>query len=519
MEIFALANEGLKVPKQEEMSGKLKEIEKKSTRKKIIAAITIILLLAVGFFIYKYFTHPIGFTGEKTIAVLPFDNTGVDKSEDYISDGITQEIIQNLSKISSLQKVIGWISVKSFKNTTKSLKQIAEELGVAAVLSGTIQNQGQKSHIDVALTEVGTNKQIWGRSFDYSGKDLLSIQSEVAAQIVTAMKATLTPEEKKSLSKNYTENVEAYKFYRKGRFFWDQRSKESYDSAEVYYRKAIELDPDYALAYAGLADLYTFNQKGLSQLEAIPIAREYAMKALLLDSTLTEAQTTVAFIHFQFDYDFSGAKLAFQKIIRDNPNYPIAHLYYGNLLLFTGHFKDGINENKKALSLDPLSSVMNSVLGRNYYYAREYDSAILQVQKALTLNPNFKMANMTLGLAFLQKKLYPKAIDAFSKVPPLSYDQGNSGLLMLSYTYAFTGDLTTAKAILEKVPEEFRLKWPYWLSSVYLGMGDIDKALTQLEYAYKARALGMVFLKTEPAFDPIRNEPRFKALMKKMNFE
>ncbi len=519
MEIFALANDGLIVPVKEKMSGKLKETQKKSSLRKWKITSGIFVLFIAAFLFYKNNFSPTEFVGEKSIAVLPFENTGTENKEEYINDGITQDIINNLSKVSSLEKVIGWLSVRSFKKSTISVKQIASELGVATILAGTIQRQGDRIHIIAELIQVSSGKRLWGQDYNYNSKDLLSIQANVAKEIVNALQATLTKEEKKGLSKHYTENIEAYKFYGKGRYFWDQRTKESYDSAEMYYKKAIELDPEYALAYAGLADLYTFNQKGLSQREAIPIAREYAKKALSLDSTLTEALTTIAFIQFQFDYDMKTAKQAFQKIIHDYPNYPIAHLYYGNLLVYTGHFKEGINENKKALSLDPLSTVLNYVLCRNYYYGHEYDSSIAQFRKTLILNPKFKTAYVSAGLASLQKKLSADAIDAFSKLPPLSNDQGNSGLLMLSYAYALTGDLTKAKSTFEQVPEEFRIKWPYFVSYVYLGMGDTDGALTQLEYAYRDHAIGIVFIKTEPAFDLIRNEPRFKALLKKTGLD
>ena len=356
MEIFALANEGLALPKKEELTGKLKEIEKKSSVRKWIITVVSVILLAVLYFIYQNFFHATGFSGERTIAVLPFENTGNPDSEEYVSDGITQDIINNLSKISSLQKVIGWFSVRSFKKTTKSLKQIADELGVVAILSGTIQKHEGKVHINAELIEVSTNKRLWGDDFEYQSKDILSIQTEIAEEIVAALKVNVTPEEKKNLAKHYTENVEAYKYYRKGRAFWDRRTAASYDSAEANYKKALELDPDYAIAYAGLADCYTYNQQGLSQMEAIQIARDYTNKALMLDSNLTEALTTKAFIQSHYDYDWKGAKVAFEKIIHDNPNYPIAHLYYGNVLLFTGNIEAGINETKKALALDPLSS-------------------------------------------------------------------------------------------------------------------------------------------------------------------
>ena len=369
VEVFALTNNGLKVPKKEELSGKLKANKNKTSRKTITFTASLLILSALVYLLYSNFYSKSFSGGDTTIAVLPFENIGSNNSEEYINDGITQDIINNLSKIASLQKVIGWISVKRFKKTKNSIKEIADELGVAAILSGTIQKEAHKTRIIAELTEVGTNKRLWGDDFEYGNEDLLSIQSKVAVQIVNALKANLTPEEKKNLSKRYTENVEAYKLYRKGRFFWDQRTKESYDSAEYYYKKAITLDPDYALAYTGLADCYTYNQKGLSQADAIPVARTYATEALSRDSTLSEARVTIGFIQSQFDNDWKGSKKVFEKIIRENPNYPLAHLYYGNVLLYTGHIEEVLNETRRALSLDPLSAVINYVLGRNFTMA------------------------------------------------------------------------------------------------------------------------------------------------------
>src|SRR5450432_303590 len=366
MEIYALANDGLKVPKREEMSGKLKEIEIKSSRKKWLALAAILVLVIAGFLFYKIILHPPGFTGsEKSIAVLPFENIGSDTSEDYISDGITQDIIGNLSKITSLQKVIGWISVRSFKKTVKPIKDIAAELDVAAILSGTIEKEDQKTRIRAELTEVGTNKLLWVDDFEYTGNDFLSIQAKVALHIAKTLIANLTPEEKKGLAKNYTENAEAYKFYRKGRNFWDhQRTKESYDSAELYFNKALALDSDYALAYSGIADCYTYNQKGLSQLDAIPIAEKFARKALSFDSTLTEAKTTLAFIESIFYYHWKESLALFKNIVSENSNYPTAYLYYSNVLLWSGHYEECMIELKKAIQLDPLNPVLNYVWAR-----------------------------------------------------------------------------------------------------------------------------------------------------------
>ena len=519
LEIFALATEGLIVPKKEQLSGKLKEIKKRSVLNKLLAA-TILLILALGvFMLYKRYLTSSGFTGEKSIAVLPFENINKDSSEEYLTDGITQDIISKLSQISSLQKVIAWFSVRSFKKTTKSLKQIADELGVAAVLTGTIQKHPDKTYIIAELIEASTNKRLWGGDFQYEGKDILSIQAKVSTEIATALSANITKEDRKNLEKNYTENIDAYKLYRKGRFFWDLRSQENYDSAEANYKRAIQLDPDYALAYAGLADCYTFNQKGLSQKEAVPIAEMYARKALELDSTLVEAQTTLVFIQSHFDFDWQDAMVKFGKIIKNNPNYPIAHLYLGNVLLFTGHVDAGLAETKKALSLDPLSSAMNHVLGRNYFHARKYDSAILQLQKSITLNPRFFQSYAHLGYCYLQKKRYAQAFENFSVLPPGMYDQGGHGNLVRCYGYAASGDKIRAAELLKTIPSETQLRFPILMSQINVALGNNEEAFNYLELGYKSHALQLIFLKLDPTWDPIRSEPRFKALLKKMNFE
>jgi class 3 adenylate cyclase/TolB-like protein/Tfp pilus assembly protein PilF len=518
-EIFALAREGLIVPKREQLSGKLKEIRSRSVRKKLSVATVLLILLIGAFVIYKKYSNFPGFTGEKSVAVLPFENTGSDSSEQYLTDGITQDIINKLSRISSLQKVIGWFSVRSFRKTTQPLKKIADELGVAAILKGSVEKRDNKTYIIAELIEVGTNNRLWGDEFVYDSTDFLSIQSNVSNQIVTALHANISPDDRKKLDKNYTENIDAYKLYRRGRLFWDQRSRESYDSAEANYKKAIDLDPDYALAYAGLADCYTFNQKGLPQKEGVPIAEMYASKALQLDSTLVEAQTTMAFIQSHFNYDW-GARSKFEKIVKENPNYPTAHLYYGNVLLSTGHAEEGLAEAKKALALDPLSSVLNMVLGRDYYFARDYDRAITQLQKTVTINPNFKSAYWHLGNAFLQKKLYTRAIEAYSKLPAKGFDLGLNGTISLSIAYAASGDKVKAKDELAKISKEDFLKIdPVLIAHFYTSMGDFDEALTQLERGFEIHSINMIGLKIDPFLDPIRNEPRFKALLKKTHLE
>ena len=518
MEVYALTGEGLKVPKREEMSGKLKEINKKSALSKWLAATAILILLAIGFIVFKNKSAITSFKGEKTIAVLPFENTTTDNSEEYISDGITQDIINNLSKISSLQKVIGWFSVRSFKKTTKTLQQIANELGVSAILSGTIQKHNGKTRIITELIEAGSNIRLWGDDFEYEGKDILSIQSKVATEIVTALQATVTPEEKKKLAKNYTGNVEAYAHYIKGRYFWDIRTAVSFDSAELHYKKAIELDPNFALAYTGLADLYIFNQRGLTQLEAIPIARDYIKQALLLDSTLTEALTSIGFIQSAFDYDWANAKITLEKALKYNPNYAYAHIFYGNLLHYTGeNIEKGIEEINKARELDPLSISINWVLGRNYYFAGKLDLAEKQLKKILSLAPKYNLAKGTLVATLVAQKKYTEAIELAKQVSNTvtTKNEEYQGTL-LSYAYAASGDIIRAKAELTKTINEKSYNAHSLVAKVYIALNDYPRAFSELEKAYNDKEIFMYFINADPIYFPVKDYPEFKALLKKM---
>jgi adenylate cyclase len=518
MEVFALENAGLTVPDRRRMEGKLQE-KKQPSRKWVLVMVAALGLLVCYYVYQKMIFKSVFSEGEKSIAVLPFENNSGPDSEEYVSDGITQDIINNLSKISSLQKVIGWFSVRSFKKTTKTLKQIADELGVNAILFGSIQKHNDKVHIVAELIEVNTNKRLWGDDFEYENKDILSIQSKIAYEIVAGLKGNVTPEEKRNLSKQYTENVEAYKLYRKGRFFWDQRTPASFDSAEIYYHKAIALDPDYALAYAGLADLYIIPNSGLTQLEAVPIARKYATQALLYDSTLSEALTTLGFIQSAYDYDWAKAKITLLRAIALNPNYPTAHLFYGNLLQYTGENQEqGINEIRKALILDPLSVNPNYVLGRNFYYARKFDSALEQLKNTLTLNPTFNLAKGNLAYVLLARKQYAQAMDVIKQIDKagpskIFYYRG----AMLSYAYALAGDTTRARTELTKTLQEFPDQSPYHLARIYIELKEPNEAIASLEKAYGLRDIWMYAVNVDPTLDPLRNEPRFRALLKRMN--
>ena len=405
IEVFALANEGLTVPRKEEMGGNIKENRKKSLSKWMYTVI-LISFIAAAYFTYLIFSHSAGFSGEKTIAVLPFENLGSDSSEEYMSDAVAQDIIQSLSEVSSIKKVIGWFSVKGFKKTTKPINEIANELGVAAIVTGSVRVLGDKTRITVELVEADSKKILWGLDSDYETKDIQNVHSKVSERIANALKARITPLENQSLLSRNTENPEAYKLYRKGLYLWNKAWQTHFDSAESYFNRAIDVDPDYALPYTGLADCYLFSRKVSSQLEGMPIAMKYTSKALSLDSTLTEALTTLGFIQSIFDYDWQKSKQTLEKAIKLNPQYSDAHLYYGNLLQYTGeNTQQGIAEVKKAVELDPLNSRLNWVLGRNYFLAKENNLAIEQLKKTLLLDPNYDNAKLTLSLIYLKLKM------------------------------------------------------------------------------------------------------------------
>lgn len=510
MEVFALANDGFVIPDKKKIEGKLKE-NKNPGRRKWLALAALILFAAISFLIYNHFASN---NKIKSIAVLPFVNGSSDKQNEYLSDGIAQEIISQISKISSLE-VKGWGSSVFFKNSDKSLKEKAEALGAEEIVTGSIEKDSDRVLIRVELTEANTGKRIWGDEYNRQWGDILNIQTEVAQKIANVLNTKLTPQEERDILIHSTENVEAYKFYRKGRYLWDKRTKESFDSAEVNYKHAIDLDPDYALAYSGLADLYIYTQNGLPPLKAIPIARDYAFKALSLDSTLSEALTTIGFIQSAFDYDWAKSKNTLEKAIRLNPNYPIAHVYYGNLLQYTGeNTEEGIKEVKKALELDPLSVSVNWVLGRNYYLAKRYDLAYEQLKKTLILGPNYTLAKGTLIYVALEHKNFDEAMQLIKqlKLKDIWDYQGP----YLCYYYAVAGDTTRAKAELMKMIRDYPDQSPYHLARCNVALKNYSVALDELEQAYAQKDIRIYnYLKTDPILDPIRIEPRFKALLKK----
>ena len=455
----------------------------------------------------------------KSVAVLPFANLSRDPDNAYFAAGIQDEIITRLAKISQL-KVISCTSTQRFKSAPDDLPAIAKQLGVANILEGSVQRTTDQLRVNVQLVEAATDAHLWADTFDRKLTDIFKIESDIATTIADTLQAKLTGSEKRALAAQPTENSEAHEFYLKGRYFWNKRTANDLKTAITYFQKAIDKDPNYALAYAGLADSYALlpDFGAGSPQESFPPARIAAKKALALDDTLAEAHTSLAQVLYAYDLDFDGSIRGFRRAIELNPNYATAHHWLGiGPLIRSGRFDEAIVEGKRAVELDPLSLINNADLGNDYFLARRYDEAIEQVRKTLEMDPGFYSAYIALGQALEMKGARDAAIEDYQKARALNDDP--SILALLGHAYASSGNKTEAVKILEQLQELSKQRYvsAYSLAIVYLGLGDKEEALRWLEKSYEDRAgTDIGSIKIDPFLDLLRGDPRFEALVEKV---
>jgi len=398
-----------------------------------------------------------------------------------------------------------------------NLREIGEDLNAVYLVTGSIEEIGNKIRVRAQLIDSRDENTVWADDYTKSNVEVFDLHTELATQIVSALKTKITPEEKKGLYKKYTDNIEAYKYYVRGRNFWNARGRTNFDSAETNFRKAVSIDHQYALAYAGIADCYTYNFKGMAQLDAIQIARENANIALSIDSNLSEGLTTIGFIEHNYDYEWEKSKATLQKAISLDPNNSLAHLYYGNVLQYTGHTEQGLEEGEKAVALDPLAFGANWVLGRNYYFARKDDLALKQFEKTEGLGQNSNgVIYWSLGLVYLAKSMNKEALEQYEKVPDNAENPIDNVDVMKSYGYAATGNKARAKTVLEKAIKKDLHASAYRIAQAYIALGEMQTALNWLDEGYRVRDLHMFWVKVDPSLDPIRATPKFQELLKKM---
>ncbi len=450
----------------------------------------------------------------ESLAVLPLDNLSGDPSQDYFADGMTESLITELAKISAL-RVISRTSVMQYKGTRKPMPEIARELNVDTVIEGSVIRSGERVRITAQLIRGATDQHLWAESYERDLRDVLALQREVARGIANEIRVKLTSQEEASLARTQTIVPEAYEAYLKGRYYWNKRREEELRKSVEYFQRAIDLDPSYAKAYAGLADSYAIltDYGKLEAKEGYAKARAAAIKALEIDETLAEAHASLGFV-FLLESDYSDAEREFKRAIELGPNYPSAHHWYGQYLQAIGRQDEAIAELKRAQELDPLSLIINSALGGKYYYARRYDEAIKQLRKTLELDPSFLAARALLGGVYLQKGMYEEAVKEDERAVETS-GRAEDPLAVLGYAYGVVGRKADALKILEELRnlQTHRHIDPVNIALIYTGLGEKDQAFMWIEKAEKLD----FNLEYDPMWDSLRSDRRFPDLLRRKN--
>ncbi|HEY8186956.1 MAG TPA: protein kinase, partial [Pyrinomonadaceae bacterium] len=483
-----------------------------------VAAFVALTALAIAFAAtFAYFSRSASrLPAITSVVVLPFANTSGDPEIEYLSDGISESLINSLSQLPQL-KVIARSSSFRYKGKDDDPRDVATALGVEAILTGRVTQRGDSVVISTELMDARDRTQIWGAQYNRKLTDLVSLQGEIAGEIVEKLKLKVSGGEK-GLDKHYTENNEAYQLYLKGRFYWNKRTGDSLKKSIEYFNQAIEKDPSFALAYAGLADCYLVPANPLPPREKMPKAKAAAMRALELDETLAEAHTSLARVAHVYTWDWPGAEKEFKRALELNPRYATAHQWYGGYLETMGRYDEAMAERKLAQELDPFSLVINFEAGLAFYFARNYDQAIDQFQKTLELDPNFLPAHGSLAAAYEQKGMYDKATAEFKDLT-FKGSEWPMGVATLGHIYAVSGKKDEAQAVLNQLKDRSSQEYvpANSIALVYAGLGDKDQAFAWLERAYEERAFAIAQgLKRDPRWDSLRSDPRFADLVRRI---
>jgi serine/threonine protein kinase/Tfp pilus assembly protein PilF len=449
-----------------------------------------------------------------SLAVLPFANTSADPNTEYLSDGITESLINSLSHLRKL-RVTARTTAFRYKGREVDPQKAGRDLNVRAVLTGKVVQRGDTLILQAELVDVAEGSQLWGERYSRKLSDVLAVQEVIAKQISEKLRLRLSGEEKNQLAKRYTENAEAYQLYLKGLYSWNKRTEEGVNKGIEYFQQAIEKDPSYALAYASLADCYDL-LGGLLYLppkEALTRGKAAVVKALEIDDTLAEAHTMLASIRATYDWDWVGAEREYQRAIELNPSYATAHQRYSLHLMNMGRTEESLAEIKRALELDPVSLSINTSLGWRLHFARRYEQAIEQYRKTLEMDSTFGPAHFYLGQAYEQKGMYEEAIAEFHKA--INFSRGQA-VAALGHAYAMSGKRREARKVLYELEEQSKRRYisPYGMALIYTGLGEKDQAFAWLQRACEDHSFGLNHLKVEPSLDSLRSDSRFRDLLR-----
>jgi serine/threonine protein kinase/Tfp pilus assembly protein PilF len=493
----------------------------KMKRSRLAIAFALIVLVATIGVGSWFATKSGGAKQIESIAVMPFVNESGNADVEYLSEGMTDTLIGSLSQLPNLN-VKARSLVYRYKNKDIDPRTIGKDLSVQALLNGRVVQRGDDLRLYLELVDAQTGDRIWGDQYNRKQADLVSLQSEIALDVSQKLQSRLSGSDEKKLTKKYTENAEAYQLYLRGRFFLNRRTSESLQKAIEYFNQAIAVDPNYALGYAGLADTYLLLglpdaiTGALSPQDSLPKARTAAEKALQIDNSVAEVYYSLGQVRSK-EHDWSGAESAFEQGIRLGPNYPIGHLYYAVYLASLGKQAEAAKEIRRAQELDPLSLPINCSVVYVLYFGRQYDEAIAVGKKTLEMDPTFALAHQRLGMAYVQKKMYAEAIAEFKQAATNSND-APLAIVSLGYAYAMSGNNKEALRVLAELKDISQRRYvsAYSVATIYAGLGEKEQAFQWLQKANDERNTEIVFLKVDPRLDPLRDDPRFQDLVKRV---
>ncbi|MBA3256807.1 MAG: protein kinase [Pyrinomonadaceae bacterium] len=483
-------------------------------RKGSFSAALAILVVAALSFGYWYFSRSSPTTTQiESIAVLPFKNESVNSDTEYLSDGISEALINSLTELRQL-RVIARSTAFRYKGREVDPQRVGRDLNVRAVLTGRVRQIGDRLDIQVDLVDATTGAQLWGEGYERKVSDVLAVKQAIAREVTEKLRLRLSGEEQQLLVRRDTTNAEAYQFYLRGRFHWNKRRVKDLQQAIEYFQQAVAVDPNYALGYAGLADAYTLFS-GFSDIpsrELMPKAKEAALRALSLDDGLAEAHAALGLILLLYDYDFAGAERESKRAIELNPNYATAHHFYSRLLSAQGRHEEAFAEIRRALEIDPLALPINWFYGHALFHARKYDESIAQLKKTLELDANFPGTHNHLARVYQAKGNYTESVEEYAKYQELIGEQRNAALVRESF--AKGGWQGFVRAMVERPDLS-----PYLKAHFYAALGEKDKAFAELNKAYENRdGFVVMYLKVDPRLDPLRSDPRFQDLLRRVGF-
>jgi TolB-like protein len=496
------------------------QFAKKGSKSVVIAigALLLIAVVVIGYFVTGRFVAARKDKAIESVAVLPFENKSGNADSEYLSDGLAESLIYRLSRLSSL-KVSPRSSAFRYKGQSIDAEKIGNDLGVDAVMSGRLTQRGDDLLISVDLIDVRNKKTLWGEQFQRKMSDLLATQSEIAATIADKLQLRLSGNDSKGITKQDTTNNEAYQLYLQGRYFWNKRNTENLKKAAEVFRAATDKDPDFALAYAGLADCYavSYYYVGERPREVMPLAKTYAAKAIERDPTLAEPHATLGLVDWLLDWDREAAQKEFLRAIELNPNYPTAHHWYSRYLRAVGRLDEAFREIKRAEELDPLSLVIINNVAEIQIERGDLNAAARECQRLIDLDRTFWAAHQTLSIVLVKQGRYDDALDEAEKSVQYA-SRSNASLALLGYVYGKLGRRTDAEAVIKELEKRYgdKLADGRDLAIVYAGLDDKDKTFSWLDKAVADRSVILAFMQLEPLLEPLHGDPRWSDLERRV---